>query len=90
MKLKLGSGQKDKMTQNANIPKNAKYIDYKCIKCDKNIDEDERQKIILLGCVQTWCLLCIVKLYPSDRNLADLIKHGGTIIFDRNNLFTKL
>ena len=72
----------------ANVPKNAKYIGYECIVCGKKIDEDERQKIISLGCVQTWCMLCMVKRYPSDNHLFEYVKSNGNndVILDRNNL----
>ena len=72
----------------ANIPKNSKYIGYKCIVCKKKIEEDERQKIISLGCFQTWCLLCITKKYPQDDKLIKYVVSNGTndIILDRNKL----
>jgi hypothetical protein len=72
----------------ANQPKNAKYIGYECIVCGKKIEEDERQKIIALGCVQTWCMLCIAKRYPSDKHLLEYVRSNGNndVIIDRNNL----
>jgi hypothetical protein len=73
---------------NCNIPKNSKYIGYDCVSCGKKIDEDERQKIISLGCVQTWCLLCMAKKYPSDGHLLEYIRTNGANddIIDRNKL----
>lgn len=41
------------------LESNENYIQHECIVCQKKIEEDERQKIISLGCVQTWCLICI-------------------------------
>lgn len=71
-----------------NIPKNSKYIQYSCVVCQKKIDEDERQKIISLGCVQTWCLLCLAKKYPKDDYLIKYVQSNGLIdlILDRNKL----
>lgn len=72
----------------ANVPKNAQYIDYKCVVCEKQIDENERQKIISLGCVQTWCMLCMAKKYPSDKYLWAYIKSDAIddTIITRNNI----
>ena len=72
----------------ANVPKNAKYIGYECVECNNKIAEDERQKIIALGCVQTWCMLCIAKKYPDDKHLHSYIvsNAGDTTILDRNKL----
>jgi len=49
------------MEETDNLPESAKYIGYECIICKKKIDKDEREKIILLGCFQTWCVSCIDK-----------------------------
>ncbi len=72
----------------ANISKNAKYIGYECVVCKRKIDEDERQKLISLGFLQTWCMLCGVKKYPADRHLANYITSNGVnnVILDRNKL----
>ena len=72
----------------ANIPINSKYIGYICIRCKKQIDEDERQKIIALGCVQTWCLLCMCQKYPNDQKLLDYVASGGQndLILARNKI----
>jgi hypothetical protein len=59
------------------IPPNAKYIGYECVPCGAKIDEDERQNIIALGCVQTWCLLCQLKRDPSNRLLAEFVRTNG-------------
>jgi len=76
----------------ANISKNSKYIGYECVVCNKKIDEDERQKIISLGCVQTWCLLCIVKKFPNDEHLTKYVVSNGNndFILDRNKLLNGL
>jgi hypothetical protein len=58
-------------------PKNAKYIGYKCVKCDKDINENERQKIIALGFWQTWCILCACKKYPDDKYLHQFAVSNG-------------
>lgn len=72
----------------ANVSKNAKYIGYKCVVCEKNIEEAERQKIVSLGCVQTWCMLCIAKKYPADKHLWAYIKSNGEndVILNRNKM----
>ena len=70
----------------ANQQNNAKYIGYVCVKCSKNINEDERQRIIALGAVQTWCLLCIAQKYPSDKWLQEYVAKGNDTIIDRNKL----
>lgn len=76
------------MSEIANIPKNSKYVGYNCVVCGNKIEEDERQKIIALGCVQTWCLLCIAKKYPQDEKLTKYVQSNGIIdiILDRNKL----
>lgn len=76
------------MTSNINIPKNAKYIGYKCVVCQKKIDEDERQKIISLGFVQTWCMICLEIKYPSDKHLYSFIQSNGENknILEKNRL----
>jgi hypothetical protein len=66
---------------------NAKYIGYTCVVCSKKIDDDERQSIISLGCVQTWCGLCLIKKYPSDKNLTNFFQKKDDVILDRNKLF---
>jgi hypothetical protein len=66
---------------------NAKYIEYTCVVCSKKIDDDERQSIISLGCVQTWCGLCLIKKYPSDKNLTNFFQKKDDVILDRNKLF---
>lgn len=74
--------------EKCNMPYNSKYIGYQCVMCSKKIDEDERQKIISLGCVQTWCLLCIAIKYPSDNSLHRYVQTHGkddTIIY-RNKM----
>lgn len=72
----------------ANIAKNSKYIGYECVVCNKKIDEDERQKIISLGCLQTWCMLCMAKKYPADKYLWAYIKSNGNddVILNRNKI----
>ena len=72
----------------ANVQKNSKYIGYECVQCGKKIEENERQKIISLGCFQTWCMLCMLKKYPSDKHLWEYVKSNGSndIIIDRNDL----
>jgi hypothetical protein len=72
----------------ANQAKNAKYIGYQCCQCSKIIEEDERQKIISLGCLQTWCMGCLAKKYPSDKYLWGYIKSNAMddVILDRNDL----
>jgi len=54
-------------------PFNAKYIGYKCICCEKEISEGERQKIISLDFVQTWCLMCAFKNNPSNKIIENLL-----------------
>jgi len=66
---------------------NAKFIGYTCVVCSKKIDDDERQSIISLGCVQTWCGLCLIKKYPSDKNLTNFFQKKDDVILDRNKLF---
>ena len=66
---------------------NDKYIGYTCVVCSKKIDDDERQSIISLGCVQTWCGLCLIKKYPSDKNLTNFFQKKDDVILDRNKLF---
>lgn len=66
---------------------NAKYIGYTCVVCSKKIDDDERQSIISLGCVQTWCGLCLITKYPSDKNLTNFFQKKDDVILDRNKLF---
>ena len=66
---------------------NAKYIGYTCVVCSKKIDDDERQSIISLGCVQTWCGLCLIKKYPSDKILTNFFQKKDDVILDRNKLF---
>ena len=75
-----------------NIPPNAKYIGYKCVKCDKNIYEDERQIIISLGFVQTWCMNCTAIKYHNDKHLLNYVASGGAndVILDRNKLLNDL
>jgi len=72
----------------ANISKNAKYIGYQCVVCQKKITEHERQMIISLGCFQTWCVLCIAQKHPSDKYLCDYITSNGDedTILIRNKL----
>jgi len=76
------------MSQIANISKNSRYIGYKCVVCEKKIEEDERQMIVPLGCLQTWCLLCVAKKYPQDEKLIKYVQSNGTndLILDRNKL----
>ncbi len=71
-----------------NTPKNAKYIGYECVVCKRKIDEDERQKIISLEFLQTWCLLCGLKKYPSDRQFANYVTSNGAnnVILYRNKV----
>lgn len=68
-------------------PFNAKYIGYACTQCNKSIDEDERQKIITLGMVQTWCMLCLAIKYPDDKHLESFIHGKNDVIIERNKLF---
>ncbi len=76
----------------ANTPLNARYIGYKCVPCGKTLSEHERQTIISLGAVQTWCLLCMAIKYPKDKCLHDYVasngKHGA--VLDRNKLINGL
>lgn len=65
------------MTKNLTPPWNAKYIGYKCIVCEKEITENERQKIIALNCVQTWCMICILKKFPDDKLLEAYAQSDG-------------
>ena len=67
--------------------KNAKYIGYECVVCLKKIDEDERQMIISLGAVQTWCVLCMTKKYPNDKNLLDFANKKNELILDINKFY---
>lgn len=67
-------------------PENAKYIGYQCVVCDKKIDEDERQSIIQLGAVQTWCMLCLIKKYPNDKYLILYANKKDDTIIDRNKI----
>jgi hypothetical protein len=66
---------------------NDKYIGHECILCFKKIDEDERQSIVSLGCVQTWCVLCLIKKYPEDKLLLDFANKRSDQVIDRNKLF---
>lgn len=66
---------------------NNQYIGGQCVVCFKEIDEDERQSIISLGCVQTWCALCLLKKYPDDKLLMDFANKKSDQILDRNQLF---
>lgn len=68
--------------------KNSKYIGYECVVCKKKIDENERQKIIALGCFQTWCMICVAKKFPSDEALWSYIKSDANDdnIIIRNNI----
>jgi len=66
---------------------NAKYIGCECVVCSKKIEEDERQSIISLGMVQTWCGLCLIKKYPSDKSLLRFFNKQDDNILDRNNFF---
>lgn len=70
----------------ANKHKNDKYIGYDCVCCLKKINENERQRIIALGTVQTWCLLCLAIKYPTDKWLQEYVSKGNTVIIDRNKL----
>jgi len=74
-----------------NIPKNAKHIGYKCIRCGKELEEEERQQIIALGFWQTWCLLCAFERHPDDKLLEQYLITNGmdTTILDRIKLKTK-
>ena len=65
---------------------NAKYIGYKCVICNKEIDENERQIIISLKCVQTWCGLCLLKKYPNDKYLLDYLNKKNDVIIIRNEM----
>jgi hypothetical protein len=65
---------------------NAKYIGHVCVVCYKKIDEDEMQKIISLKCIQTWCGLCLIKKYPSDKYLLNYFNHKDDVILDRNKM----
>jgi len=67
--------------------KNQKYLGYECVICFKNIDEDERQMIISLGVVQTWCVLCMIKKYPNDKSLLDFANRKNDLILDRNKFY---
>lgn len=77
----------------ANINWNSKYIGYECVVCEKTIDEDERQKIISLGPVQTWCLSCMSKKFIDDDLLIKYAQtHGhnkNDMIIDRNKLLNQ-
>lgn len=66
---------------------NNQYIGGQCVVCFKEIDEDERQSIISLGYVQTWCALCLLKKYPDDKLLMDFANKKSDQILDRNQLF---
>lgn len=66
---------------------NNQYIGGQCVVCFKEIDEDERQSIISLGCVQTWCALCLLKKYPDDKLLMDFANKKSDQILYRNQLF---
>ena len=66
---------------------NNKYIGYECVICGKNIDEDERQSIMALKCVQTWCGLCLIKKHPNDKYLLDLFNKKNNVILDRNKFY---
>jgi hypothetical protein len=68
---------------------NEKYINFECVICFNKIDEDERQSIISLGCVQTWCVLCLIKKYPKDKLLVDFANKRSDQIIDRNKLFNR-
>lgn len=65
---------------------NHKYIGNQCVMCDKKIDEDERQSIISLGCVQTWCVLCLIKKFPNDKYLVDFANKKNDVIINRIEL----
>lgn len=66
---------------------NEKYIGYECVVCRNKISEDDRQMIISLGCVQTWCILCVIKKYPNDKNLLDYANRKNDLILDRNKFY---
>ena len=66
---------------------NGKYIGYECVVCFKNIDESERQMILSLKAVQTWCVLCMIKKYPNDKNLLDFANRKNDLILDRNKFY---
>lgn len=68
-------------------PSNARFIGHECAVCFRKIDEDERQSIISMGCVQTWCALCLIKKYPEDRLLMDFLNKKSDQIIDRNKFF---
>jgi hypothetical protein len=55
----------------------SKYIGYQCILCSHTMNEDERNTVISLGCVQTWCLMCLVKKFPHDKHLSRFVQSGG-------------
>jgi hypothetical protein len=65
---------------------NGKYIGHECVVCSRRIDEDERQSIISLGCVQTWCGLCLIKKYRSDKYLLNYFNYKDDVILDRNKM----
>jgi hypothetical protein len=68
---------------------NEKYIGYKCIVCNNKLSEDDRQKILSIGAVQTWCLMCLIKKYPSDNSLLDYANMKGDLIIDRLNFYKR-
>jgi hypothetical protein len=75
------------MNKNLIPLKNQKYIGYECVICFKKIEEDERQMIISLGVVQTWCVLCMIKKYPNDKLLLDFANRKDDLILIRNKFY---
>lgn len=75
------------MSKNMTPFNNEKYIGYECVICFKNIDEDERQMVLSLKAVQTWCVLCMIKKYPNDKNLLDFANRKNELILDRNKFY---
>jgi hypothetical protein len=75
------------MSKNLIPLKNQKYLGYECVICFKNIDEDERQMIISLGVVQTWCVLCMIIKYPNDKLLLDFANRKDDLILIRNKFY---
>ncbi len=68
--------------------KHEKHIGYKCICCQKELGENERQQIISLKFWQTWCLLCAFKKNTNDKHLENYIISNGvnSLIIDKIKL----
>jgi len=43
--------------------------------------------ILSLKAVQTWCVLCMIKKYPNDKNLLDFANRKNDLILDRNKFY---